>query len=328
MQHLPFDKGNHVDGHAVLKEHPVIDLPDVVERNDSESLKHLNPRMEDEVEEVKMAENVISESEMECLDLSDALQHLFDLPEENENAFQGKVLSAKPLEKKADEAFVVYVGKGKRKGKGKKDKFQRSFDFEEDEIISKEERFENIEDCLNHFFSKERVTWRCTGPKCSKLKKRVSFSNASPEVFVLPPDKESRIGHWEIHLTDSDTENESSDEEVKTLEEEIKDEDNLIRQYPDLKPCIKNKDPETTPPIATLNSTKQYCLWTAPKVLCIHLKRFQASCHRNISKLNHNISFGMTLDLMAFTDSEHASTSKKYHSKIQSLQESFVLDMS
>ena len=208
----------------------------------------------------------------------------------------------------------VFAGRGRRKGKKKERKKANrfedlDFDVEESEVVSDARRFQTLDECLQHFFAHESVTWRCAG---EYPEKRVSFSDR-PEVFVLPSSYESKAVNWKYYPSDDeeeDSEDKCEDEATgETSDATTESTSANTRKESDLKPCLKKKSREPLPPIPPLNSTKQYFVWKAPKVLCIHLKRFEVLGQRHISKLAHAVKFETKMNVNAFVDPNSSSTS-------------------
>lgn len=308
-----------------------IDLPDVVERTDAEALLHLTPAdgnaldgqdgfmmddtldglqdlfADDESEEVDIPENIsggnLADSAMSIHDKEIALA----LAEESNVC---------------EEDAAVWLngsGKGKRKGKKKGKKKTNRFeefdftveDWDDAKDVKDADRFQSVDECLLHFFSAERVTWRCAK---EFPEKSVRFSKEPPEVYVLPPCKESRGGNWKMYLDDDEfyAACRSDEEDTNTLEAQPEAKNTFsVFQLEGVKSCLKKGRP-VMPAVPPLNSTKQYFLWSAPKVLCIHLKRFEAMHRRRISKLNHAVRFDLKLDISAFMDPDSPNTPPTY----------------
>eukprot|EP00210_Caulerpa_lentillifera_P001620 g1558.t1 len=274
-----------------------IELPDVVERevpqtHDMKSDE--SPLLNNLIEDTRP--QGVSIDHQKASDEDDSFPFVpewFDIKDEFET---GLISESERTEKANNDTTWQQQSKGKKKKKKGNIQYQQFETWDEfEEEIEAKLQLNNLEECLDRFFSSERVTWRC--PK-EFPEKRVTFSESEFEVLTLPSlNRQTSLSlSNELSLVSSDEE-----ESSETVQED-KETKELTAGSSGLKSCLK-KTPKS-PKIATplLNSTKQYVICKAPKVLCIHLKRFESGRRRRgVGKLSHSVHFDLELDISRFS---------------------------
>lgn len=282
-----------------------IDLPDVIKHappQTNEAKSDESPLRNNLIEDSGPQGGSITQMEAEDDDSFPFVPEWFDIKYEFESSV---VLSeSESTETANNDATWHQKSKGKKKKKKGNNQYQQFEPWIEiEEEIETKLQLKDLESCLERFFASERVTWRCAG---EFPEKRVSFSEDNPEVFVLPAlDRRTSWPSFKDFDPGPPPDDKESSEEVQDSFEEAGL--FLERTQSGLRSCLKKEVKRSKSPTPLMNSTKQYRICKKPKVLCIHLKRFESGRRRRVGKLTHPVGFDLELDISRFLNLEDDS---------------------